>query len=266
MITCDNGAIDVEGGRLYWQAAGCGPPMILLHGFSLDHRSWEPQMRSLSARYRVVRYDLRGFGASTVPHGPYRHLDDLHALSHALELRRPVLVGLSLGANVALAHAIARAGEIGALVLVSPGLPGHRWRIPRPPEAAAAFAAEHGVAAGKRFWLEQPLFNSLRAYPDAFREVATMVGDYSGWHWQNVDPQQPGPDIRAGLPVLAVPTLVISGDLDVEGYREIAREISDCVPRADLIRFAQGGHLMNLEQPEEFAAHILRFVEQVMDA
>ena len=87
-----------------------------------------------------------------------------------------------------------------------------------------------------------------------------MVGDYSGWHWQNTDPQQAGPDIRAGLGTLGVATLVISGDLDVEGYREIAGEISRSVPRASLQRFAHGGHVMNLEQPAEFTRQVLRFV------
>ena len=87
-----------------------------------------------------------------------------------------------------------------------------------------------------------------------------MVGDYSGWHWQNADPQQPGPDIRAGLGSLGVPTLVISGNLDVEGYREIAMEIFRTIPRASLRRLANGGHVVNLERPAEFNAEVVRFV------
>lgn len=260
MIDIDSGMIDVEGGRLFWEAAGRGTPMILLHGFSFDRRSWDPQMSSLAARHRIVRYDLRGFGASTAPRGPYRHFDDLRALTDALILRKPVLVGLSLGANVALAYSIAHTEDVAGLVLASPGLPGHRWRTPRPPEAAAAFAAAHGVEAARRFWLEQPIFDSLRDHPEAYRTVARMIGDYGGWHWQNADPQQPGPDIRAGLRMLSVPTLVISGDLDVEGYREIAAEISVTAPRGSLMRLENAGHVMNLEQPAEFAAHVLRFV------
>jgi pimeloyl-ACP methyl ester carboxylesterase len=207
-----------------------------------------------------VRYDLRGFGASTVPQGAYRHMDDLRALTRALALEKPVLVGLSLGANVALAYSIAHPEDVGGLVLASPGLPGHRWLEARPPEAVAAFAAEHGVELGKRFWLDHEIFHSLRDHPDAYRRVAGMVGDYSGWHWQNADPQQPGPDIRAGLAALGVATLVLSGDLDVEGYREIAKEIAHTVPRASLQRFANSGHVINLEQPAQFTMQVLRFI------
>jgi pimeloyl-ACP methyl ester carboxylesterase len=263
MTDTDGGMMDVDGGRLYWEATGRGKPMILLHGFSLDHRSWDPQIPPLSAQHRVVRYDLRGFGGSTVPCRAYRHIDDLHVLVETLNLRRPLLVGLSLGANVALAYSIAHAGDVDALVLASPGLPGHRWRTARPPEAVAAFAAEHGLAAGKKFWLEQPIFHSLRDHPAAHRRVAEMVGDYSGWHWQNADCQQPGPDVRAGLATLGVPTLVLSGDLDVEGYREIAEQISRTIPRAELTRMERGGHVMNLEEPAEFTAQVLRFAGSV---
>jgi pimeloyl-ACP methyl ester carboxylesterase len=218
-------------------------------------------MAPLAARHRVVRYDLRGFGGSTAPMGPYRHLDDLRALIRALDLRKPVLIGLSLGANVALAYSIEHTADVGGLILASPGLPGHQWREQRPPEAAAAFAAQHGVEAGKRFWLEQPIFHSLRDHGEARRAVAGMVGDYSGWHWKNSDPQQPGPDIRARLGTLDLPSLVVSGDLDVEGYRQIAREISLTLPRAALIRLGKAGHMMNLEQPAEFTERVLRFVE-----
>jgi 3-oxoadipate enol-lactonase len=261
MMDIDSGTLEVDGGHLVWEAAGRGTPMILLHGFSLDRRSWDPQMAPLSAQHRVMRYDLRGFGASTLPLSSYRHMDDLRALTLALDLRKPVLVGLSLGANVALAYAIEHAEDVGGLVLASPGLPGHCWRTPRPPEVAAAFAAEHGVEAGRSFWLEQPLFHSLRDHPEAQRSVARMVGDYSGWHWQNKDAQRPGPDIHAGLRTLAVPTLVISGDQDVEGYREIAQEISVTLPHVVLVRVNKGGHVMNLEQPAEFTALVLRFAQ-----
>ena len=87
-----------------------------------------------------------------------------------------------------------------------------------------------------------------------------MVGGYSGWHWQNADPQQPGPDIRAGLNTLVAPTLIISGGLDVEGYREIAEEISRTIPQSELMRMERAGHMMNLEEPGEFTSRVLQFI------
>jgi pimeloyl-ACP methyl ester carboxylesterase len=71
----ERGVVSVEGGELEWDAMGAGDPIVLLHGFSVDRRSWKSEFSVLAARHRVVRYDLRGFGASSVPSGPgYREI------------------------------------------------------------------------------------------------------------------------------------------------------------------------------------------------
>jgi pimeloyl-ACP methyl ester carboxylesterase len=115
------------------------------------------------------------------------------------------------------------------------------------------------VAAAKKFWLDHPIFTSTRRYPRARVAVEEMVNAYSGWHWQNADLQQPGPDVRAALARLQVPTLLISGDLDVAGYREIAGEIAAALPRGRLARFPDAGHVMSLEEPERFNSLVLEF-------
>ena len=74
------GTLAHNGGDLHWEAAGAGQPVVLVHGFSLDRRMWDDQFAPLAEHFRVVRYDLRGFGKSSVPNGPYSHVDDLAAL------------------------------------------------------------------------------------------------------------------------------------------------------------------------------------------
>ena len=247
------------GGRLQWDASGEGTPVVFLHGFTFDRRLWQPQVAALSAQLRCVRYDLRGFGGSSVPTGPYRHIDDLRALLARVNIARPVLVGLSLGANIALPYAMEHPQDIAGLVLAAPGLPGYHWRMQRPPEAVAAYSMTHTVAETRQFWLDHPVFASTWRYPAARSLLKDMVRDYSGWHWRNADPQQFGPDIRAGLAGLRVPTLVMSGDQDVEGYREIAAEIAATLPNARHVRYPAAGHVMNLEQPDAFNTHVLEF-------
>jgi pimeloyl-ACP methyl ester carboxylesterase len=254
------GFVEVEGGRLQWDCMGEGRPVVFLHGFTFDRRLWDPQVTALAPHARAVRYDLRGFGSSTAPIGPYRHIDDLRELLSRLNLERPVLVGLSLGANIALPYAIKHPETVAGLILASPGLPGYPWSVQRPVEAVADYAMSHDVEQTKQFWLGHPTFASLSRYPVARIVVEDMVRDYSGWHWRSTDLQQSGPDIRGGLPGLHVPTLVISGDLDVAGYREIAAVIATTVPKARLLRYPEGGHVMNLEQPERFSADVLEFV------
>jgi pimeloyl-ACP methyl ester carboxylesterase len=81
------GRADVNGAALAYEIAGDGPPVVLIHGFSFDMRSWDGQFAAFSERHTVLRHDLRGFGRSSLPTAePYSHLDDLAALMHALPL------------------------------------------------------------------------------------------------------------------------------------------------------------------------------------
>jgi len=258
--------IDVAGGRFSFEEAGRGPPVVLLHGFSFDSRLWDPQFESLRRRHRVLRYDLRGFGASSVATGPYRHMDDLHSILQSLRIERPTLVGLSLGSNVALAYALEHPDNVAALVLASPGLPGHPWTVQRPPEAAAAYAAEHGVAAGKQFWLAHSIFSSLQSQPPVVAAVARMVNQYSGWHWTHADMQLPGPDVRGRLGAVQPPVLVLSGEHDVAGYRQIAAVIAASVPHGQLVEIKGAGHVLNLEQPVEFNTRVSDFISGLEQA
>ncbi|HEY0932203.1 MAG TPA: alpha/beta fold hydrolase, partial [Trebonia sp.] len=168
--------IGIPGGSLAGEEAGTGEPAVLLHGFSFDAALWDPQFPALARHYRTIRYDLRGFGASGPPVAGQGHLGDLLALLDALAVDRAHLVGLSLGANLALAAAALHPDRVRSVVLASPGLPGHRWTSPRPPDEAARQAAAHGTETAKEWWLSHPIFRSAGRYPAARTRLAEMVG------------------------------------------------------------------------------------------
>jgi 3-oxoadipate enol-lactonase len=249
-------------GYLAFETRGEGVPLVFIHGFSFDMRTWDAQVDVLSRYFQVVRYDLRGFGKSSVPTGAYSHVQDLRALIEFLSLSSPVLIGLSLGANVALSCALDHPHAIRGLVLASSGLPGSAWSEPRPPDAAAAVAKSQGVEHARSFWLDHPLFAAARRSPTTFARVRRMVEEYSGWHWRNDNPVA-----RAGiidrLSECVTPTLVLSGGLDVPGYRQIAARLSDDIPDAALLTFPDAGHVLNEEEPEGFSAAVLEFVRRV---
>ena len=96
----DSGFLDVPNARLYYEVAGAGPAVVFVHGFTLDTRMWDDQWTVFGERYRVVRYDLRGFGRSEAEPVPYSDLDDLLALLNCLDIERAHLVGLSMGGMV----------------------------------------------------------------------------------------------------------------------------------------------------------------------
>jgi 3-oxoadipate enol-lactonase len=261
----DHQVCEVDQGYLAYETRGKGSPIVLIHGFTFDMRTWDAQMDSLSEFFRVVRYDLRGFGKSSLPTGPYSHVEDLRVLLQFLSLSAPVLVGLSLGANIALTYALANPEAVRALVLASPGLPGFEWSEDRPPDAAAAVAESHGVETARRFWLDHQLFASVRRSQTAFARVSKMVQEYSGWHWRNVNPTIQASVIDR-LSECTAPTLVMSGCLDVPGYRQIATKLSHEVPKAALLTFADAGHVLNEEDPAGFSAAVSDFVRQIVAA
>jgi 3-oxoadipate enol-lactonase len=252
---------DLGNGYLAFDAQGEGVPLVFIHGFSFDMRTWDAQVDVLSRYCRVVRYDLRGFGRSSMPTGPYSHVQDLRALIEFLSLSAPVLIGLSLGANIALSYALDDPRAVEGLVLASSGLPGFAWSETRPPDAAAAVAKSQGVEQARQFWLNHPLFAAARRTPAVFARVRRMIEEYSGWHWCNDNPSAQAGVIDR-LAECVTPTLVMSGDLDVPGYRQIAAKLSREIPGAALLTFPDAGHVINEEDPVGFSAAVLEFVRR----
>ena len=249
-------------GYLAFETHGEGIPLIFIHGFSFDMRTWDAQVDQLSRHFCVIRYDLRGFGKSSLPAGPYSHVKDLLALIDYLSLPSPVLVGLSLGANVALNYAFDYPAAVRALVLASSGLPGFQWSELRPPDEVAVVARNHGIEHARQFWLDHPLFTSTRRSSAAFARVRRMVNDYSGWHWGNTNPT-PQIAVVDRLPNCTIPTLVMSGEQDVLGYRQIAAKLSHDMPRATIMTFPGVGHVINEEAPAKFSEAVLNFVRNI---
>lgn len=96
-----SGFAEVNGTRLYYEIAGSGRPLVLIHGMTLDTRMWDDQFEPLAAQYQVVRYDARGFGKSAVPTGEsYAHTDDLKALLEYLDIAHAFILGLSMGGGM----------------------------------------------------------------------------------------------------------------------------------------------------------------------
>jgi 3-oxoadipate enol-lactonase len=253
-------SIPVAAGRLHGEERGAGSALILLHGFSFDMSMWDPQFAEFARQYRTVRYDLRGFGRSGRPAAGRGHVADLLALLDALGIQRAHLVGLSLGANVALATAVYHPDRVHGLVLASPGLPGYRWTTSRPPDQAARVAREHGIVAAKEYWLGHEIFRSAARYPDARRRLAEMVGRFPAHQWGDGPAADPLPPLAGSLARVQAPVLVLNGSLDVPGYREIAACLHREIPGAGCHELGGTGHLLNLEQPATFNYRVVGFL------
>lgn len=256
--------VEINGARLYYELAGAGEPVVFIHGFSLDRRMWDDQFDVFVQLYRVLRYDVRGFGRSSLPTtAPYSQTDDLLALLNHFQLAPAHIIGLSMGGGIALDFALVHPEATRSLTLVDAAMGGFAWT--KDWGLPATLAHLDGVETAKRAWLADELFAPANEQPIVVARLAQMVADYSGYHWLNRDPGR-WADLPANRPLeqVRVPTLVLIGERDVPDFQRIAETIAARAPSARLVTLPGVGHMSNMEAPEKFNEEVLSFLGGVI--
>ena len=256
--------LEVPGGRIAYDVSGPphAPAVVLIHQAIADRRVWDRQLPALAPKYRVVRYDLRGFGGSTPAEKEFSYVEDLGSLVGHLKLDRPLLVGASMGGRVALDFAVAHPQAVRGLLLLAPGFSGMDY--PMFPDAGPAFeaddriskAAQEAYAAGKvdeaiehlrGLWAAALTGADLELFRKMVRENAEEAfRDRSGQHERPVQPKA-----ASRLASLNVPLLVLVGDRDNPAMPHVARYLTRQVPGARLQSIPGADHLLNLGAPRE---------------
>jgi pimeloyl-ACP methyl ester carboxylesterase len=256
--------VQVDGARLAFSESGAGEAVVLIHGFALDRRMWDDQVPELAKHFRVITYDLRGFGQSSVPASePYTTAGDLKALLDHLGLERAALVGLSMGGNVAIQFAEGYPEIVRALVLIDAVVGGWSWSPGSSAEDGRAWALgrSEGLEAARDAWLAHAYFVPANEQPAVARRLRQMAEDYSGYHWMHNDPQVwPDPPALARLGDIGCPTLVIVGERDTADLRAMADALAQRIESAKKLSLPGVGHMANMEAPREVNAAILDFL------
>jgi len=259
--------IRVNGTNFYYEQAGSGHPLVLIHGFTLNTQMWDDQFGVFAQQYRVIRYDTRGSGHSAMPTDePFSEVEDLHALLDALGVSSAFVLGLSRGGRVAIDFALMYPERTCALVLVDPALGGWNWS-----EAFSQYMHELEIIArtksvdmARQRWLEHPLFLPARERPQQAERLAYIVSSYSGWAWL-----QPSSERDADLPTprpleqICVPTLLVMGERDIQEFQDIANLIARSIPGTRKLVLPGVGHMSNMEAPESFNQAVLDFLENI---
>ncbi len=256
---------NLNGIRVRFDDVGTGPVVLLLHAFPLSAAMWQPQIEALRSRYRVIAPDLRGFGGSDAPPGPYSMdtlADDAAALLEHLGVSRAVVAGLSMGGYIAFAFWRRHRDRVAALVLADTraGADSEEGRATR--EVNARLAEEQGAGA-----IADKLIPNLvapgasQAVRDTLRALITanspdgIAGALRGMAAR--------PDSSPDLPGIDVPVLIIVGEEDGLTPPVESERMAAALPDATLARIPGAGHLSNLEQPEAFNAALLAFLERL---
>jgi pimeloyl-ACP methyl ester carboxylesterase len=257
------GEIDVEGGKLYYEMAGRGDTLVMIHDGALHRETWDEQWTPFARQFTVVRYDRRGYGKSATPTQPYSNVDDLGALFEQLGIRRAVLMGMSAGGGLAVDFALANPGRVEALVLVGAVVSGLGYTT-HMYTRGGHFTAED-FADGQKFlstwFLRDPY--SIYSGNTAARERAQKLLDANPQNFNEANGRLARPVARPALHALgeiAVPTLILVGEYDIPDVHAHAGAMEAGIPGARRIIINGAGHLIPMEQPEAFNTEVIRFL------
>ena len=247
---------------IYYETAGSGAPVVLIHGGQMDRRMWDPQFESWSKQYRVVRYDVRGYGRSAVPTLPYSDVDDLLAVLDALGIARAHLIGLSLGGRIAIDFTLVHPDRVASLVAVAAGMSGFEFSAGNWPQQMRA-AQEGGGEAAAELWLKDPYMVPAMEHPDLAPRIRQLVLENAReWLSNPLLPKRLQPPAAKRLAEIGVPTLVVVGDRDVPDMQKVADQLAREVKGARKVVVSGAGHIVNLEKPAEFDRAVLGFLAE----
>jgi pimeloyl-ACP methyl ester carboxylesterase len=243
-----------------------GYPLLLVHGFPLDHTIWQPQIDFFTDHCRVIAPDLRGFGASDVTPGVVtmeQMADDLHAVLTALEVHEKVIFcGLSMGGYVGWQFWKKYRHKVLAMIVCDTRAVADTADAAAGRRRMAAGVLSEGAVAASRVMMPRMFApNTYQAKPELVRQVQQMM-----------ERQKPAgiaaaaeglaarEDVRQLLPTIDVPTLVIVGQHDVISTVDEMRLIADAIPDAVWVDVPQAGHLAVLENPAVVNEAITEFI------
>jgi len=265
-----------DGVRLFYEETGSGSPILLIHEFAGDYRSWEPQVRRLSQTHRCVTYNARGYPPSDVPTEPeqytqQRAVGDAVAVLDHLDIERAHVVGLSMGGFCTLHLGLGHPERALSLVVAGCGYGAHPDQRAafhaESAENARSFEMEGSAATAQRYMLGPARVPFRDKDPRGWAESTAWLSEHSAvgsaLTLRGVQMRRPSLyDLTEQLQSLAVPTLIVTGDTD-EPCLEPDLMLKRTIPSAAMAVMPRTGHACNLEEPAQFNRLVQDFISLV---
>jgi pimeloyl-ACP methyl ester carboxylesterase len=264
------------GAKLYYEEAGAGYPLLFVHEFAGDHRSWEAQLRFFARRYRCIAYNARGYPPSDVPEdvNSYRQeqqADDAAAVLDHLKIERAHVVGLSMGAFATLHFGLRHAKRASALVTAGIGSGAPKEQRPRfqadSLAGAGRFERDGSNVVAEQMALGPARVQLLNKDPRGWEEEKRYLAEHSAKGaaltlrgYQATRPSLY--DLADPIARMTIPTLIIAGDED-EPCLDASLWLKRTMPFSGLAMLPKTGHCVNLEEPDAFNRLVLDFLTLV---
>jgi len=261
------GTATVNGTTLYYEVAGTGAPLVLIHGGAVDSRAFDDQFTEFAKHYRVVRYDLRGTGKSGDRDQPFSNTEDLSGLLQHLNISSTYLLGISRGGGIAFDFTLERPEMVKALILVSSNLSASVPAYEAMFERSTEVGKQSGTAAAAAVWGNDPYQGPQRE--QARPKVLSIIEDNIA-RFRYFDGYEPVAQLSSSevpraerLAEIKVPTLVLAGAHDNIDARNNYQRWANGIPGAKMVLFPNSGHLINIDEPQEFNQTVKEFLDKL---
>jgi 3-oxoadipate enol-lactonase len=270
------GIAEVNGTSLYYEVAGEGHPLVLNHGGLVDNHLWDDQFDEFARHFKVIRYDIRGFGDSGMLENgmdPYSMERDLYSLLQFLGIEKTYVLGLSMGGALAIDFTLQYPQVVDALITVGAGLSG--FEMGKPDEELKAKFTEmdeafksgdiaRSVEISLQIWTDGPNRTPQQVDPQVRERVRAMTTrNFERGDDEEVRPQHIEPPAAVRLSEIHVPTLIMVGDQDVELILKIADTLEKEIAGAKKVLIPGTAHHLNMEKPMEFNHMVIEFLDQL---
>jgi 2-hydroxy-6-oxonona-2,4-dienedioate hydrolase len=261
--------LDLDGGKLYYEVAGEGETLVLSHAGFVDSGMWDAQWETFAQHYRVIRFDMRGFGKSDPVTAPISRRDDLYALLNHLQVKQAVLLGCSMSGEIMLDFALEHPERVSKLILVSAVPSGFEMQGAPPADVMGMIAAfeqgdfDRASELQIRLWVDGPMRQPEQVNPIIRQRAAEMnQTPVKKMTWLMADAQPArllNPPAATRLNEVHVPTLIIVGALDNGEILRAADVMFSEIEGAKKVIIPDTAHVPNMEKPAEFNQAVFEF-------
>ena len=259
----DSGYIEVDGGRIFFEEAGSGSAIIMIHDGILHRETWDAQFAAFARSHRVVRWDRRGYGRSDSPKAAFSNLDDLLALMNALKIDRATLMGCSSGGLLSIDFTLDHPERVTSLVLVGPIISGFGFTDHFNSRGDRGYPKSDAPVAEKiRYWARiDPWITAPESQAAKDKMEKLLTANPQNLSGSGRYARGPGRAAIGLLPEIKVPTLIIAGESDIPDVHAHIGVIQAGIAGSQRFVLTRCGHLAHFEVPDAFNRTVLDFMK-----